>query len=90
MQQSNEVNALCQNIKMLRERNGLSKKEMAEIMGIGAASLAKIELDILPSRFRTETMLKLCKRFRIKPSKLFCAHDEWDSYNSAKDVPPPL
>ena len=71
MQQSNEMNVLYQNIKMLREKSGVSKKEVAEITGIGTASLAKIEHGILPPMIRTDAILKLCERFHIKPNKLF-------------------
>jgi len=66
-----EIDAFCQNVKMLRERHGLSKKEMAEILGIGAASLTKIEQGIIPDRASVSIVIKLSQHFHIEPHKLF-------------------
>ena len=71
MQSDIGIDIFCQNIKMLREKNGLSKKEMAEIMGISTVSLTKIESGILPPRANVGTLFNICKRFNIKPHKLF-------------------
>ena len=71
MKNNQEIDIFCQNVKMLRERNGLSKKETSEILGICTASLTKIERGILPPGISTSIIFKLCKEFDIEPRKLF-------------------
>jgi len=51
---------------MLRERSGLSKKEMAEIMGIGIKSLEKIENGVLPPRTGVDVLIRLSQKFDIR------------------------
>jgi len=66
-----EIVVFCQNIKILRETNGLSKNRMAEILGIGLTSLTKIEQNILPPRIKTDIVFKLSQNFQLKPCELF-------------------
>ena len=66
-----QIAILCQNIKGLREKNNLSQKEMAKILGIGVAGLAKIEQGIIPPRASTNIIFKLSQYFKIKPHELF-------------------
>ena len=71
MENSKDIVIFCQNVKILRERNGLSRKEMAEIMGIGLKSLDKLEQNILPSRITVSAIKRLSQYFKIKPHELF-------------------
>ena len=73
MQNSNQILILCQNIKILRERNGLSKKKMAQILDIGVTSLAKIEQGIMPPRTGVDIIFKISQHFKIRPHQLFTA-----------------
>ena len=66
-----EIEVFCQNVKLLRERNGLSEKEMAKILEIGAASLTKIEQGIIPYRVSASIVIKLAQHFSIEPHRLF-------------------
>ena len=66
-----QIIVFCQNVKTLREKNGLNKKEMAKILGIGVISLEKIEQGIIPHRTGVKTILKISQHFRIDPHKLF-------------------
>ena len=66
-----EMDTFCRNVKILREQYNLSKKEMAKIAGIGAASLAKIEQGIIPPRVSASIVIKLARHFGIKAHKLF-------------------
>ena len=66
-----DIDVFCQNVKILRERNNLSKKEMAEILEIGIASLTKIEQGVIPPRATTNIIFNLSNSFNIKPHKLF-------------------
>ena len=70
-QNNKELIAFCQNVKKLRERNGLSKKEMAKILGIGISSLTKIEKGIIPPRTRADVVFKVLFHFKIKSHELF-------------------
>ena len=71
MHKNQEIIVFCKNVKMLKERNGLTNMEMAKIMGIGSASLTKIESGILPPGVSTSIIFELCKRFNVKPCELF-------------------
>jgi len=71
LKNNEQVAVFCRNIKILRERNGLNKKEMSEIMGIGIKSLANIEKGILPPRTGVNAIVKLSQRFGIRPYELF-------------------
>ena len=66
-----EIAVFCQNIKELREKDNLSKKEMAKIIGIGVAGLTKLEQGIIPPRAGMDMILNFSRYFKIKPSKLF-------------------
>ena len=66
-----EMDVFCQNIKTLRERHCLSKKEMAKILGIGVKSLTKIEQGIIPTRASTNIIFHLSHCFDVQPHNLF-------------------
>ena len=71
MKNDEQIKVFCQNIKILREKSGLSKKEMAEILEIGTASLTKLEQGIMPPRMRVNIVYQLSQNFNIQPCKLF-------------------
>ena len=62
------------NIKQLRKTHGLSKKEMASIMGIGVGSLTKLEQGILPPKATVQILLNLHEHFGSSISELFQNH----------------
>jgi len=66
-----ELDVFCRNVKTLRERHGLSKKEMAKILGVGVESLTKIEQGIIPRRASVSIVIKLAQHCNIEPHKLF-------------------
>lgn len=55
------VENFCKNVKLLREREGLTKKEMAKICGIGIASLEKLERGIMPKRLSVGILFALAQ-----------------------------
>ncbi|MBP3495258.1 MAG: helix-turn-helix transcriptional regulator [Clostridia bacterium] len=67
------INSFCNNIRVLRKREGLSKKKMAKIMGIGIKSLSLIEDNILPRRLRCGVLIKIHNYFGILPSEIVSA-----------------
>ena len=60
------INILCQNIKILREKNKLSKKEMAKRLGMGVCTLSKLEKGILPKRLSVEMLFVIERDFGIE------------------------
>ena len=66
-----QIAIFCQNVKMLREKNDLSEKEMAKILGIGVISLEKFEQGIIPHRTGVKLIFSLSQHFKIEPYKLF-------------------
>lgn len=71
MDNSRELSNLCQNIAKLRKAHRLTRKQMAEIMGISTKSLEKIESGILPLRFGCNALVRLRNAFSIPVSLLF-------------------
>ena len=59
------IKYLSYNILCLRRTNNLTKKEMAKILGIGIASLNKIEQGILPPRLSVTILFKIQAHFGI-------------------------
>ena len=52
----------------LREKNGLSKEEMAGRLGIGVKTLEKIESGILPNRLSSGILIEIFRNFGISPA----------------------
>ncbi len=61
----------CNNVKRLRKQSGLSKQEMAKILGIGTKSLSMIEQGTLPKRLSVDITFKIYKNFGVNPKDLF-------------------
>lgn len=68
---NNGLECFTHNVMWLRKCNGLSKKEMAKIMGIGVESLNKIENGELPPKMSVEAVFNIQQHFRISPKSLF-------------------
>lgn len=64
-----ELLVLMKNIKYLRLKNGLTKKEMAKIIGVGIKTLNQIENEELPKRFTVRILYGISENFGISPSK---------------------
>lgn len=71
MTSETEIFILCENIKRLRKKERLSKKEMARIMGIGIRSVTMLENGMLPVRMEAETLWRLKLHFGISIEYLF-------------------
>lgn len=66
-----ELLLLCQKIHTLRTENQLSQKEMAKKLGIGVATLQKIEQGDFPERIGCSMLQRLHREFGIKFSDMF-------------------
>lgn len=70
---------LSQNVYELRCRYGLSRKEMAHILGIGEKSLQKVESGVMVRSFTAATLCRLAYHFQISTdSLLYGKVEEWD------------
>ena len=58
------------NIAWLRKQHGLSKKRMAELLGIGVGSLNKIENGEMPPCLGVRVFLRIYAYFGIRPKDL--------------------
>ena len=65
MSTENNILLLCENIKLLRAKNNLSKKEMAQKLGTSTQSITKIESGTLPRSINAITLYKIHKVFNI-------------------------
>ena len=66
-----EMLIFCENVREIRLKNNLSKKEMAKILGIGVGSLNLIEKGIIPERLSAEVIVNICINFKVSASSLF-------------------
>ena len=60
----------CNNIKRLRKMKRLSKREMAQKLEIGIASLTKIENGIIPPRLNVRIYFSLYYNLGITPNQV--------------------
>lgn len=63
-----ECEILLYNIVWLRKHHGLSKKEMAKLLKLGAKSMDQIESGHVPLRMGVENLFQIWSHFGIKPS----------------------
>jgi DNA-binding XRE family transcriptional regulator len=66
-----EIMAFCENVRYVRKKNGLSKKEMAKKLGIGVKSLELIESGSLPPRMSVRVVYMIYENFGILPKDIF-------------------
>lgn len=77
MKNADDIKAFCGNVKRLRAENGLSKKDMAKIMGTGVDSLNKLEAGHMPVRLGVEAIFNLAAYFHIPADSLFFSGARW-------------
>jgi transcriptional regulator with XRE-family HTH domain len=65
------IQIFCQNVKYLRAKNRLSKKNMAHILGIGIGSLNKLEQGILPPTLGCNILFHILNAFALYPHEMF-------------------
>lgn len=75
-QSREQIQAFLYNIAWLRKHYGISKKKMAELLGIGVGSLNKIEQGILPPRMSMEVVFHVFDHFHLMPSRQTVRLDE--------------
>ena len=71
-----EIAMFCGNVKRLRKREGLTRKEMAARLGIGVETLARLERGEIPPRLSVEVVCRISREFGIHPKELFMHGEE--------------
>lgn len=71
MNEEQSLTIFCQNIRILRIKNGLSQKEMAKILRIGVGSLRTIEAGHIPPRLGCNVLYYAAVHFGLRTSTLF-------------------
>ena len=66
-----EIDNLCKNIAVLRDRNHLPKDAMAKVMGISSKTLEVIESGVLPDGFCCDSLARIQDAFGIPMNELF-------------------
>ena len=67
----NSLDIFLWNVAWLRKQHGLSKKMMAQLLGISVRSLNLIESGVVPKRLDVSVLLMIRDRFGIQPKDLF-------------------
>ncbi len=70
MKNKNEFLIFSDNIRLLRVKYNISKREMAKILGVSVKTLSLIENDVIP-RISVEVVFKTARYFGIQPAWLF-------------------
>ncbi|MBQ5672542.1 MAG: helix-turn-helix transcriptional regulator [Oscillospiraceae bacterium] len=65
-----EMNRLANNLTYLRKENGISKQELADIMGVGLWTVTKLERGELPPRMKVEALFRIQHRFGVSVHRL--------------------
>lgn len=65
-----EFKIFAHNVAKLRQDHGISKKEMAGLLGIGIESLNKIESGEFPPRLKISVFFEIQKHFGVSPGNL--------------------
>lgn len=71
MQNDRGLEYFCSNVRLLREREGLSKRKMAKLLGVGVKTLTMIENGTFPPRLDCRVLFRIHRQFGIKPAELF-------------------
>ena len=66
-----EIAIFCANLKCLREKKGLTRREMASCLDIGVETLKRLERGEIPPRVSIEVILRASKVFGLHPKELF-------------------
>lgn len=79
MMSEDECTRFCDNIRYLRKKHHLSKKEMAQIMDTEPGILESIETGSIPKRLSVFSLIQLAVYCQIKPEDIFLPQEQWHS-----------
>lgn len=66
-----DIRVFCENVKKIRENKKLSKRAMAELLGISVYSLNLLERGKVPHRLSIDIVYNINSSFGIGPNELF-------------------
>ncbi len=61
----------CANIRYLRDKHGLSKRDMADILGVGVKTITALEHNTVPKRLGSSVLLRMSRHFHVRICELF-------------------
>lgn len=70
--QEGKWSPFCVNVYYLRKKHGLSKREMAQILGVGIKTLNVLEEGVLPQRLGCAVLVRASEHFGISTDQLCC------------------
>lgn len=76
MMPDDECARFCDNIRYLRQKHRLSKKEMAQIMDAEPGILESLESGSIPKRLSVFSLIQLAVYCQIKPEDFFLPRDQ--------------
>ena len=78
MDLTNETQIFGENLRALRQREHLTQKELARIMGIGVGSLRRIDRGDFPLRFYVSHLERILDHFGVTADSLFVPMEKAD------------
>ena len=66
-----EFNQMCKNIKLLREKKKISRKELSKASGVSEYMIGNFEKGIITERMNVEHLFRLCNFFDVKIHEIF-------------------
>lgn len=76
-------NFIILRLRKLREDNGWSQKDIAQLLGISDGQMGNIESTKYPNKYTLSHIYKICKNFKIPIDQIFI---EDEDYSSGKDI----
>ena len=61
----------CANIRYLRHTHGLSKKNMASILGVGVNTITALENNVVSPRLGSSVLIRAGEYFHLRTCELF-------------------
>ena len=71
MNNERQLATFCKNVTYLREKKQLTKKQMANIMGVNVNTLNSIENGVVPSKLSSRVLINLYNHFHISLDTFF-------------------
>ena len=62
---------MCKNFRLLREKQGLSIKELSKASGVSEYMIANFEKEVITKRVSVTHIFKLCRFFEVPVYKIF-------------------
>lgn len=71
MNNSTEIKIFFSNLKWLREKHGLTQRQMAKRLNTSLYTISKLEKGELPPRLSVEFLMTIYDVFGVHPKRLF-------------------